>query len=458
MSLRPPAPCTLVFLLALAWLAPAPALALAQDAEAVQAAGSPQEPFELTEAALTQLVAEITPAVEKETGTQLEGVAFRLASPDEIQRPFFARYVPTGRAVLVSPAAIRVAADAAEEPRLLEREGVFAALAVEAVRAADDLRFGWGEKLANVTGDEARLAFEALIEGHARLTARGICAASGGEGGFEACLRAFGSLPGGGRLLDAPERYALRAIALEARAAGLAGEAYVRSLLASGDEKALASAFAEPPKVFARLGVGSAGKGTSRPATGPTRNLAGALEVLATGEPLATFRPKRGAFDEGQFRASIGFLPAEEIDRLATALRGNHFLALMPRDNPTSGARSATCYEFASSADALRIVGVTEWRIRGRRQEGQARVAAPIRTEIVERPGLPEQGWVGLLLSRDEPAADKTLKLRVLVVCRGTLALELNVTTLEEAPTREWLEEEAAKVLDGAVPIEAGKR
>ncbi len=236
--------------------------------------------FEVTDALLGEIAAEVRPLVCETLGVKLENVAVRVASREEIEdalvaentpilagvgagdaaadqaRDFaaslspglLAKYAFEERAVLVQADAFEVLSHLIGIPELASEPVLRAVILHELVHAADDETHNMTAFFASCDSADAIRIRNAILEGHAQMVARDLAERAGCAQGFEIFTRAIATPP-----VTSHEEGA--ALEMMARAATsfmafnyITGEAFFQGVRAGGGDEAVRRAFSAPPR------------------------------------------------------------------------------------------------------------------------------------------------------------------------------------------------------------------
>lgn len=388
----------------------------------VSAAPALASDFALDETTLAAAARDVVPAVAKETGVDLSRLSIRigtrrdivrtlvtemteqlqvvlgdeataraqaLSSATLLSRALLAKYSYDEKVILLCEENLRSLAPMLEEPLLLTAEGVRAILTHECVHAADDRKYGLRAGLANAKSAEALECFSAVMEGHAQVVSRRVCARQGWGEAFAAFTRTIDKVPAKG--LDEGQKQLVKLMGAKTASAYHEGERFMRHLEAKGGAAAVDRAFRSPPAELALIENPAWFLDPSaRPKPGV--DLLAALKKLIPHYPVETWSARTTSLSRVQIRTALNLLPPADIEWVAGTVKEVQALVLNPRAAPMSKMVVAALYHVPSAVDAKRCFGLLRKlsRIKDERmQSGSIRITATLYHESAG------DGWSG---------------------------------------------------------------
>ncbi|TAH35415.1 MAG: hypothetical protein EYC70_13220 [Planctomycetota bacterium] len=417
-----------------------------------------QEPVEITQALLDEIVAAGLPQVRQQAGAGLEhGVRVRISDAHEVERilaqenapvlrmaaggeeearrmaeelaaslasALLAKYAWSSREILVCPENFRVMADVLGRESLRGLPVLRAVVVHELVHAAADQRFDLAGCFAALPDAAAVQAFNAVVEGHAQHVARRVCAELGWSEGFEDYTGSITAPPlaleGEGEGVKLLARNLTSVFAVLYRD----GERFVAYLAQEGGDAALERAFREPP---ASVELVSAPEWYLHPERRPRLlyELDGALDAVAADFPAERWITQRITLASSQLESALAPLSAEEIEPIQRALRQARVLTATGVDQPGERLVAVALMEFAASADAQRYLTTYERLQKARdaiMQEGAVRILEAHYAPL--RPPLPQ----GIALRKTLAVGGQEAPLIAVAAARGSLVVEALVS------------------------------
>lgn len=381
-SRRSPATPLLPVLFVVGWcLTP-----LGAQAEPAPAEEAPRPKYEkVTEARLQAAYADARAAVEKVLGARLDELPplriaevaavaevitaenlpmVRLREPDaataealakqigdQLAPLVYAKYAWTTRTFLVVAITWERTARILQRPALTNDATLRAVMVHELCHALDDRKFDFGKRLLEADTADAITAFNAVIEGHAQLRARRVCAQSGWSEGFATLTDSIGALPAGTAGGEAT-RFLLRAKAAALMTAYVDGERFAAAVIEARPDTGERDLFESPPKDPETI---LAPRWYLDPSSRPELlyDLEPAIDAFVAGFDAAVWSGTRSNVTGKQLATGLTMLPQEDIDAVIGSLRAVRIVQLAPTAAPQSKIAILCAMEFASE-DAAR--------------------------------------------------------------------------------------------------------
>jgi hypothetical protein len=365
--------------------------------------------------------------VELEPVKEAMGLAENLeATLDVLVGALDAKYDLTAHEVLVIPGNVEELTRLFARPAMASEDALRAVLAHECVHAFDFPRHGWLAKRNARTSPDAQKAFGAVVEGHAQLVAKRICAAQGITPAFDEFTRMITAIPAG---LSPMQTAIARAVVAEAEFGYVQGAAFLEAVLAARGEAGLLAVLAEPP---------TDPRHVEHPAEflAPTAVVAGLplppfFAAFDAATPGAEWKRTSQSILEGSLRAQLADLP--EVQRRA-ALAG--FLEGRVSAGNRAGGESVAVLlvaRFRSPEDALAFVAA-DVAVMRQRDEKMKTGAVRIESSTYEE-GLGSKGAVAGTRARKVVAAlGKQVVLFTSIFAVGAYAFEMTFSNVGEVP------------------------
>lgn len=267
----------------------------------------------------------------------------------------YAKYAWSTKEFLVVASTWEANALELDRPELTSDVALRAVLVHELCHALDDRAHDLAKLVASARGNDAVLALNAVIEGHAQFRARRVCAAASWQAGFDAFTRSIGvlapSATKGGELV----RAVLETNARSTRLAYVDGEGFVAAVSEKAGAAGLERIFREPP---ADLELVLHPDWYLDPKLRPAQvwELEPALDLFCARFDAATWSSQRVSLNGVQIAQGMQLLPKEDVDAFAGAIRGARVVQLAPTADPTSKVAICFALEFAGEDAAARFV------------------------------------------------------------------------------------------------------
>ena len=234
-----------------------------------------------------------------------------------------------------------------------------AVLVHELCHAIDDRSFDLGAMMSKARTDDAVLAQNAVIEGHAQLQARRVCARKGWSKGMTTLTRFTGAVPKSVEKLGEAMASWLRAQARTTESWYVDGEKFVKAVAASDSERGAARAFAQPPVDMAEvLNPEWYLDPSKRPSL--AFDVEPALDVFEAAHDDATWRGSRMSGSAQSLAASFNMLDPDEAEAATSKIRQFRVLQLVPTADPQSKAAICAVLEFEDDASASQFVALMD--------------------------------------------------------------------------------------------------
>jgi len=429
--------------------------------------------LEISPELLESTTAEVTAAVRKEMGATLKDVPVRLATVREIeevlnaelvqqfrvqfgdgevaetQRALFAslyskallgKFAVEAREVLICEENFNNLARLLERPGLATPEVLRTVLCHEMVHAADFHTYHWNEVLDSRDTAEAIQAYSAVLEGHAQLVTRKICAKQGWGDAFELFTEAIGLSPATG---DAAVDYFLRILAVTSAFAYHDGERFMTALDREGGAKTMARAFADPPLETVLILEPS---WYLDPSTRPAMefDLERTLDAFGEGWDDEDWTKQQIPVLRPQLEASLALLPKEKVGPVLDHSRQCRVMILTGKHDPP-GTRLVMVglFEFDATSAATEFLVLEEDLLR---LKDEQLTKGMVRIEDAHYEPVAKGPVRGMFSSKRVIAGATELDARVLVASRGRLMVELNY--IGEEADRDGLLAVATRILE----------
>lgn len=259
----------------------------------------------------------------------------------------FAKYSWSSKEFLVVLSSWNTKARLMDKIELVEEETVHAVLVHELVHALDDRTHDLGRSLLACADSDQVHGFNAVLEGHAQLLGRRVCAARGWSDGFAAYTELIGALPPG---LDEATLQIVRVAAATLNTAYDEGERFMAALTERGGTELVARAFRAPPDAQTVFHPQWFIDPASRPV--PVYDPEPAFALFNAHFPSEEWFPTRLSLTPAQFTAALALLPPETVTPILATLRSARITSLQPTADPSSKQVMLGVFEFADEAGA----------------------------------------------------------------------------------------------------------
>ena len=234
-----------------------------------------------------------------------------------------------------------------------------AVLVHELCHAIDDRNFDLGAMMSKARTDDAVLAQNAVIEGHAQLQARRVCARKGWSKGMATLTRFTGAVPKSVEKLGEAMAALIRAQARTTESWYVDGEKFVKAVAASDSERSAARVFAQPPADMAEvLNPDWYLDPSKRPSL--AFDVEPALDVFEASHDESVWRGSRMSGSAQSLAASFNMLDPEEAKAATSKIRQIRVLQLVPAADPQSKAAICAVLEFEDEASASQFVALMD--------------------------------------------------------------------------------------------------
>jgi hypothetical protein len=406
------------------------------EASGVPLAESVRARVATTEELQTLLAAENQPLFETHFGASEAATQGAQNFAASVAPAMLAKYVFGGSDVLVSAEGFGRLSLLLDMPELVSEEALRAVLVHEFAHAADERLYQWNDVLRSLKSAEQIEAFNAVLEGHAQLVTRRVCAAHGATAGFDVFNRAIA----GERSTPAPDAIASNPVfetmekfmKLRFSSWYFQGEKFMEALEKEGGADAVRLAFSKPP---ARMAVVYQPAWFLHPELEPKGgiDLDAVLDELALSFPKEAWRSVKNSLTPAQIELALSLASPEDRERLLAALRANRSLLVVPADGSGDRMIIVMLLEFSSPEEGAAYLGIAR-DISSRKDE--AMKAGPMRVEKSEREELPPGARRGYLERKLLTAPGRKLPIASAVLTQETLAVEL-IFTNQEVPSAE---------------------
>lgn len=271
----------------------------------------------------------------------------------------YAKYAWSTHTFMVAASTWESAARELRLPELTGDETMRAVMVHELCHALDDRRFGLGKLVLGASSMDAITAINAVIEGHAQLQARRVCAKSGWSRGFATMRDVVGKLPES--LAESGEAVLMLA-RIQAAAATFAyhdGERFVQAVTDALKDKAAERLFGQPPQDADTI---LQPKWYLDPKSRPALlfDPEPALDVFAKRFDPATWTERRLNATGKQIASGLTLLDEKDVAAFVAALRSARVLTLNPTKRPDSKLAIVVVMEMDSEAAAQRWIEVSD--------------------------------------------------------------------------------------------------
>jgi hypothetical protein len=426
----------------------------------------------ISERQLAALAKELTPLVEKATGSAMEktpglkisdaeAVAKILSGELEPQmklqypqggkaqlrqiaeqtagmlsRALLAKYEPESHTIHVLEGNFETLSKAANNPRMLEEEYLRVVVMHELVHASDQLQFKAVSNFAAVKTVDDLHVLNALVEGHAQYVTRGILAAEKKEELFRAFEKQITALPEG---MSEGEKLLTRVMMSGMKFAYIDGQKFFEELGASGRKGFVAEVFAKPPSKRRTI---LHPKEYLDPSLAPVaRDVKGLWKAMEEGLEEDWAATVQG-FGATELEAGgTGFVERAASDEVTLAVVGGEAWVLQSKSAPGSKMVIVVAVQLESEAAARKaydLVCAISKSKDAKLKEGQIRITSSeygtVKSDLFDRVTTS---------SKRLAVGTEEIGLRDVVAQVGTFLLEvLHSNTGEEAKV---LEEQAVK-------------
>ncbi len=299
----------------------------------------------------------------------------------------YAKYAWSTRTFLVVPKTWERLARTLQRPELTADVTLRAVMVHELCHAIDDHKFDFAARLREAKTADAVTAYGAVIEGHAQLQARRVCAKSGWTDGFATLTDSVGALPAK-MMVGEAEQFLLRTRAAALAMAYVDGERFAATVLAARPETGARDIFEAPPKDAETI---LAPKWYLDPTSRPELlyDFEPALDALVATFDKDVWSSSRSNATGKQLAAGLTMLPKEEIDALVASLRAMRIVQLAPTAAPQSKIVILAAMEFDSEDAAARWIALSK-RVSDHKDEtmdkGVLRITGSKTTELTGNP------------------------------------------------------------------------
>ena len=361
-----------------------------------------------------------------------EAAARRMASRQGslLAQGLIAKYAVEKHQVMVNKKGIKKASQLLSLPALRNRDVLAAILIHELVHAMDHERTGVFEHLKTAKTTDGLWALNCLIEGHAQFVARGICAKEGWLKPFGVFTKSIGTIPEN-KGQDEATRLLTRVLIDRIASAYYDGERFIAALHASGGDRLVARAFANPPQtssvivkpewylnpelrseavdfdaILDEFESFSAGKkSVQRQGPWPSRKTTGVSQrvSIAKSQLAGIFEP-------------LG--KQESVDQLIREMGRARGIVL----NDRGAITSAVLYEFESPDASARFLVLAD-QLQRLKDEKMKSGLIQITSAVYDK--ISGKGWRGTLAAKSLKAGFRNVKIKNAVVACGKYAVEL---------------------------------
>ena len=426
---------------------------------------------------LKRVVAEVFPAIKKETGVDpAEVVRLRLAEPKDLsdivqkdmmemaklkdgdkvpgkirvaarsmRRMLLAKFDWREREILFCPDNFRLQAKMLKKAEVNSEATFRAVLVHECVHAVDEQQLQWSKTLLKLPNQRRIEVYNAVIEGHAQHVAARVCAANGWSEGFEIFTSIIGQdRPGVGE----SDRLLSQIRTANLQAAYRDGKRFIDFLLDKKGKEGIRQAFRTPPEDFQAI---LHPDWYLDPAKRP-------VQVHDLEKPLAHFienhgeawTPRKTTMTPAQLNAAMALLESEDRERALKYMRQNKMVVLQAKTKPRNRMLVVALFEFDSPQEATFYFLANERlsRIKDEKMtEGTIRIT-DARYEPIRR-----KDWQGVYIEKDVRVFLKKSAAYSLLGVKGAVAVEILYS--DEKTDRASLEKLATTLLDLSVVKQA---
>ena len=377
--------------------------------------------------------AELVEVLELELERQFAGLpdmqdaaALARAQAAGIGPALAAKYSWSRREILVCRQNLRGAVELLGDRALIEEPALRALMVHEAEHAADDVAHGLEELMLGCDSLAEIEVAGALIEGHAQMWARDLCAERGLEQGFETFTRATTALPEDADL-DPGLRLMLEAAVAQFAFLYLDGEQFCRAVREARGEEGLALLFEEPPRNKMQV---------SRPAwyldpesrPGPRADLDAGLDRIAERFPTGDWAHQRASLGRSELAAAMGMLPQERLDPVLDAVVACEALSVAEVGGDGSRHFLALLITFASPEEARAFLGLAKEVALLKDETMKSGMIRIVEAEYRDLEGGRLEGFEQIKRLR---VGDQRLRVHGLEAAAGALAVECVASEIE---------------------------
>jgi len=301
--------------------------------------------------------------------------------------------------------------------QLIEDEAVRAVLVHELVHALDDQVHDLEARVLTCVDTDHVQGLNAVLEGHAQLQARRVCAAKGWSDGFAVFTELISAIPPG---LDELSLQTVRVQVATTGAAYLEGERFMAALLERGGAEAVTRAFRAPPDAQTVFHPEWFLDPSTRPV--PRYDPEPALAQFEARFPAEDWSRTRLGLTPAQVSASLALLEPATVAPIQANLLSARLTSLQPKTDPASKQVILAVFEFQDEASAQGYLAAARElnRIKDERMtKGFLRVLSAQYEDFTD-PG----GEAGFTVTKRIAAGATEITVNSLDLCRGVLVLE----------------------------------
>lgn len=349
-----------------------------------------------------------------------------------------AKYAFGSGNVMVIPDTIGRVATLIDEPKLATNECLQAILVHECVHVIADQEHQFAKHANTLGNTDELLAYNAVIEGHAQFIARKVCAENGWSEGFEIFTKSIGKVPDLG---DEAENMLARVAAVSASWAYYQGEEFIAALHAAGGDKAIAKAYAEPPKSPAQVFHPDWYLDPDKQPT-ITYPIDEGFDAFEKTVDKKKWTVNKMTINEAQISTAMQLLAKDDIDRCTKHLQVCKSLIVTWTRPAGERMISAAVFVSDSVSEAAFFLACEE---RLMRKKDEAMKAGPMKIVDSKYTQKGEGAMLGLLAQKVIQYRGQDLPVTTLVLAQDRVVLEL--TYSNEAVTEEEIVKKGRELL-----------
>ena len=301
---------------------------------------------------------------------------------------------------------------------LVEDEAVRAVLVHELAHALDDQVHDLGARLLACRDTDQVQGFNAVLEGHAQLLTRRVCAAQGWSDGFDVFTELIEAIPPG---LDEASLQAVRVQVATVGAAYTQGERFMAALLERGGAEAVTRAFRAPPDAQTVFHPEWFLDPSKRPT--PRYDPEPALALFEARFPAEDWSRTRLGLTPAQVSASLALLEPATVAPILAGLLSACLTSLQPRSNPAAKQVVLAVFEFHDEESARAYLSAAR-RLNELKDERMTKGALRVLSAQYEDHTSPDDAGAGFLVTKRIAVGTSEFTVTSLDHRRGVLVLE----------------------------------
>ena len=301
---------------------------------------------------------------------------------------------------------------------LTEDEAVRAVLVHELAHALDDQVHDIGARMLACPDTDHVQGFNAVLEGHAQLQTRRVCAARGWSDGFDVFTELISAIPPG---LDEATLQLTRVQVATVATAYTEGERFLATLLERAGPEAVTRAFRNPPDAQTVFHPGWFLDPSTRPV--PRYDPEPALAHFEARFPEEHWSRTRLGLTPAQVSAALALLEPATVAPIQANLLSARLTSLQPRSDPASKQVLMAVFEFQDEASAKAYLAAARelGRIKDERMtKGFVRILSAQYEDFTGS----HEGVSGFLATKRIAAGGDEIQVTTVDAQRGVLVLE----------------------------------